>query len=174
MENFAASSNRTLGDARRLAPVLRLLRLPGLYRTVRFVVAVIFLWSGLTKAFDPSGFASVINAYGLIPETWVVPVATALPLLELLAGVGLLLDITGSLILVSGLLLLFMGILGYGILLGLDVDCGCFGPQDPEAAAFHGLRTALYRDLFIMAGIAYLVWWRYHLSSKPIRLINLL
>ena len=41
---------------------------------------------------------------------------------------------------------LFMAILGYGISMGLDVDCGCFGPEDPESKAFHGLRAALYRD----------------------------
>lgn len=174
MKNFAVSSNRTASAARRPAPVQRSLLLPWLYQVIRFVIAVIFLWSGLTKAYDPGGFAEVIKAYGLIPETWVVPVAIVLPLLEIMAGLGLMLDITGSLVLVSGLLLLFMALLAYAILLGLDVDCGCFGPEDPEATAFHGLRTALYRDLFILAGIAYLFWRRYHLSSRPIRLINLI
>ena len=174
MKNFAVSSNRTLNAARRPAPVQRLLLWPWLYQVVRSLIAVIFLWSGLTKALDPSGFAEVIKAFGLIPETWALPVATVLPLLEMMAGLGLLLDITGSLVLVSGLLLLFMAILAYGIWLGLDVDCGCFGPEDPEATAFHGLRAALSRDLFIMAGIAYLFWRRYRLSSRPIRLINLI
>jgi uncharacterized membrane protein YphA (DoxX/SURF4 family) len=174
MKNFVASSNRSLSDARRPDLARRWLLWSWPYRVVRFAIAIIFLWSGLTKVFDPSGFAGIIQAFGLIPETMVMPVAVVLPLLELLAGVGLLLDVSGSLSLVSGLLLLFVSTLVYGIGLGLDVDCGCFGPEDPEAAAFRGLRTALYRDLFIMAGIAYLYWWRYRMSSKPVRLINLM
>jgi hypothetical protein len=123
---------------------------------------------------DPSGFALIIEAYGLIPETWVVPVAVGLPVLELLAGVGLLLDVPGSLALVTGLLVWFMAILGYGIILGLDVDCGCFSPEDPEATVFHGLRTAFYRDFLIMTGIIYLYGWRYRQSIKPVRPMNLI
>jgi hypothetical protein len=74
-------------------------------------------------------------------------------LLEVIAGIGLLFDIRGSLALITGLLVLFMVVLGYGIWMGLDVDCGCFGPEDPEAEAFHGLRLSLFRDLVMMAGV---------------------
>ena len=146
----------------------------GLYHATRLVIAIIFIWSGLTKISDPRGFAVVIDAYGLMPETWVMPVAFGLPVLELMAGIGLLMHVTGSLHLTSGLMLLFMAILAYGIALGLDVDCGCFGTEDPEAKAFHGLRTALFRDILIMAGVIYLYIWRYRWGAKPARLLNLL
>ena len=43
----------------------------------------------------------------------------------------------------------------------LDIDCGCFGPNDPEAVAFHDLRGAFYRDLLLMLLIAYLYLWRF-------------
>ena len=33
----------------------------------------------------------------------------------------------GSLILLTGLLSLFAAVLGYGIWLGLEIECGCFG-----------------------------------------------
>jgi uncharacterized membrane protein YphA (DoxX/SURF4 family) len=174
MEKLVTRSNRILADERYHAGDRRFLLSALPYRLVRYVIAIIFLGSGLTKLFDPGGFAVIIEAYGLIPETWIIPVAYVLPLLEMMAGVGLLLDLTGSLSLLAGLLLLFMAILGFGIVLGLDVDCGCFGPEDPEANAFHGLRTALYRDLFILAGIAYLFWRRYRLAPKPVRWINLI
>jgi len=62
----------------------------------------------------------------------------------------------------------FMSILGYGIHMGLDVDCGCFSAEDPEAEAFHGLRSALYRDLVMAAGIGYLYLWRFIRSAGPI------
>jgi len=81
-----------------------------------------------------------------------------------------LLDIRGSLAIVSGMLVLFMAILLYGIQLGLDIDCGCFGPHDPESRAFHSLRPALYRDFVMMAGVIYLYVWRRVRSIQPIQL----
>jgi len=59
---------------------------------------------------------------------------------------------------------------GYGLELGLDVDCGCFGPGDPEGRAYHSLRPALYRDTIMLAGIGYLFLWRRWQSARPVRL----
>ena len=140
------------------------------YRLIRISLAIIFLWSGVAKLFAPESFAVVIGAYGIIPDNWNLPVAILLPALEVILAMGLLLDIRGSLTGITGLLVLFMAILVYGIQMGLDVDCGCFGPDDPEAAAFHGLRPALYRDLGVMAGIGYLYAWRRIRQNKPVDL----
>jgi uncharacterized membrane protein YphA (DoxX/SURF4 family) len=139
-----------------------------LYRSIRIIIAGIFLWSGVTKFFNPKTFAVLIEAYGLIPESWIMPVAIGLPALEVIAAIGLLFDIRGSLTIITGLLALFMLILGYGIWLGLDIDCGCFGPEDPEANAYHGLRPALYRDLLLITGAIYLYLWRYRQSAKAV------
>lgn len=136
------------------------------YRLIRVILAGIFLWSGLSKLLDPASFVVIIDAFGLIPESWTMPVAYMLPALEIVAAVGLLMDIRGSLAVVSGMLALFMGLLLYGIHLGLDIDCGCFGPQDPEAEAFHSLRPALYRDFVMMAGVMYLYFWRYYRQTE--------
>lgn len=141
------------------------------YRIIRIILAGIFLWSGIAKLLAPASFAVIIEAFGLIPESWVMPLALVLPALEVIAAVGLLIDIRGSLAVVSGMLVLFAAILLYGIQLGLDIDCGCFGPQDPESAAFHSLRPALYRDFVMVAGVIYLYIWRYFRAVKPIRLM---
>jgi uncharacterized membrane protein YphA (DoxX/SURF4 family) len=137
------------------------------YRSIRFTLGGVFIWSGVSKLADPQSFAVIIDAYGLIPDSWVLPVSVFLPLIELIGGVGLLLDLRGSLTTIAGLLLLFMLILGYGIWMGLDLDCGCFGPDDPEAKAYHGLRPALYRDFFMGAAILYLYSWRAFRSERP-------
>jgi uncharacterized membrane protein YphA (DoxX/SURF4 family) len=123
---------------------------------VRLGLAVIFLVSGIAKLGDPQAFAIVIDAYGIIPEALAIPAALLLCLLEIAAGMGLVLNRRGSLELMTGLMLIFMAVLAYGIHLGLDVDCGCFGPEAPEAKAFHGLRSALYRDMGLMVGIFFL------------------
>ena len=115
----------------------------------------------------PEIFAVLIDAYGIIPEGLLIPVAIGLPLLEVIAGIGLLFDIRGSLALITGLLVLFMMFLGYGIWMGLDVDCGCFGPEEPEAEAFHGLRLSLFRDLVMMAGVIFIYGWRRYRAIRP-------
>lgn len=131
-----------------------------IYRFVRISLAVIFFWSGVSKLFIPESFAVIIEAYGLVPDSWIMPTAILISALEVILAIGLLFDIRGTLAGITGLLVLFMAILIYGIRIGLDVDCGCFGPEDPEAEAFHGLRPALYRDMGMAVCISYLYVWR--------------
>jgi len=145
---------------------------PLFYHLIRVSLSVIFLWSGISKLMDPTQFTVIIDGYGIIPNAWVLPFAIIIPLLEMVFGLGLLLDIRGSLAGIAGLLMLFLAILSYGIWLGLDVDCGCFGPQDPESEAFHSLRPALYRDFVMIAGVIYLYFWRYYRSIKLARLMS--
>ena len=137
------------------------------YGSIRLVLGALFFYAGLTKLIDPEGLVVIIDAYGLIPDLWVRPVATLLPVLETAAGLGLILDARYGLTATAVLLLLFMAILGYGMWLGLDIDCGCFGPTDPEAAAFSGLRGAFYRDAVMILGIIYLYTWRLKRAFAP-------
>jgi uncharacterized membrane protein YphA (DoxX/SURF4 family) len=131
-----------------------------LYHLCRLTIAGVFLWSGVTKALHPGDFASIIAAYGLLPDWLIYPAAIVLILAEIVAGVGLLFEKRGALTLITVMMLVFIGILSFGIHLGLDIDCGCFGPNDPEAEAFHDLRGALFRDLLLMLVIGYLYLWR--------------
>jgi hypothetical protein len=77
-------------------------------------------------------------------------VAIGLPLIETIAGIGLLLDIRGSLALIASLLGMFLFVLGYGISLNLDVDCGCFGADDLARQA--SLKQAFWRDV-VLCGV---------------------
>jgi uncharacterized membrane protein YphA (DoxX/SURF4 family) len=146
---------------------------PWPYRLPRWLLGVIFVYSGITKLMAPEIFAVLIDAYGILPEPLVLPVAVMLPTVEVLAGAGLIVDLRGSLAVIAGMLLLFMAILGYGISMGLDVDCGCFGPEDPESKAFHGLRAALYRDVAMLAGGVFLYAWRRLQRIEPLRMAQL-
>jgi uncharacterized membrane protein YphA (DoxX/SURF4 family) len=144
------------------------------YRLLRLALAVIFIWSGSAKLIDPLSFAILIDSYGLTPETWTPFISYALPFLEVVAGIGLLFDLKGTLAIITTLLIIFMFILGYGIHMGLDVDCGCFGPEDPEAKAYHGLRPALYRDILMFIVIVYLYAWRFRNRHNLLHFKNLL
>ena len=164
---------KTINDRKKkgIFVLLNPFRSPLIYHLIRVLLCVIFLWSGISKLIAPKEFALIIDSYGLIPEAWILPLAIILPLLEMIFGLGLLLDIKGSLAGITGLLMFFVVILSYGIWLGLDVDCGCFGPQDLEFEAFHSLRPALFRDFAMIGGVIYLYFWRYYRSIKPVRLI---
>ena len=126
------------------------------YRFIRWSLASLFFYSGIVKLADPGSFALLIDAFGLAPDIFSVVLSYLLPIAEIIIAVGLFLDIRGSLFATTGLICFFMAVLGYGIHMGLDIDCGCFGPEDPEAKAFHGLRSALYRDLAMFLAISYL------------------
>jgi uncharacterized membrane protein YphA (DoxX/SURF4 family) len=137
------------------------------YQLARIGIALIFLWSGLSKTFDPGMFAETIEAFGLLPPVTSMPAAILLISAELLAGFGLLFEKRGALTAITLMMLMFLGVLSYGISIGLDIDCGCFGPGDVEARAFHDLRGAVRRDLLILFAIAYLYLWRFFNKLAP-------
>jgi len=153
---------------------MRLLTSETAYRLVRWSLGVVFLYAGGSKLIDPQAFAVLIDSYGIVPGPLVMPAVIGLPLLEVVAAVGLVIDIRGSLTAIGALLVVFMAILGYGIWMGLDVDCGCFGPEDPESRAYHGLRLALYRDFAMLAGVIYLYTWRVYRRKSPHKLSDII
>ena len=131
---------------------------PPVYMLVRTILGGIFVWAGASKLIAPGAFATLISAYGLVPEGILFPFAVGLSALELFAGVGLVLDVRGSLEVILGLIMLFVGVLLFGILKGLDVDCGCFSPE--EALEQNTLKYAIYRDFMLLILACYLLWWR--------------
>nr|WP_319395712.1 MauE/DoxX family redox-associated membrane protein [uncultured Desulfobacter sp.] len=145
-----------------------------IYVLCRWVLGTVFIYAGSTKLIEPEIFATLIDAYGIVPEIMLLPVAVLLPLFEVMAGIGILLDIRGSLTAISGLLILFLLILGYGMAMGLDVDCGCFSPGDPEAKAFHGLREAFYRDLLMVLQVVFAFGWRKWNNIQPKSIVQYL
>ena len=130
------------------------------YRLVRYALGILFIWAAVLKFTDLETFAKTIAAFGLLPKSLAPWAALGLPLLELIAALGLIFDVRGSLAIIAGLLVMFSLVLAYGLWLGLDIDCGCYGPGDPEGEAFASMRSSLYRDLAMLAGVLYLYWWR--------------
>jgi len=126
---------------------------------VRWLFAGIFLYAGFPKLIDPVLFAKVIAAYGLLPKVLLLPTAILLPLTELLAALLLFMNKKAGLWLTAGLMAIFIGVLSYGIHLGLDIDCGCFSPEDPEHTAFSGLRSARVRDFWLLVPLGYGFWY---------------
>jgi uncharacterized membrane protein YphA (DoxX/SURF4 family) len=174
-EVSAPSSARSASESRRPVPLARRVRdalfSVFAYRLLRWLLAGVFIGAGSLKLADPVSFAVIVDAFGILPPGLLMPAAILLPLLEVIAGIGLIFDLRGSLATLAGLLALFLLVLGYGLHMGLDVDCGCFGPHDPEGAAYASIRPAFYRDLAMAAGVVYLYLWRWvrDRSPRPLR-----
>ena len=128
---------------------------PWIERLSRWFLAAVMIFAAIPKLIDPGAFAEVVGAYGLLPDFLVVPAALALPLLELVGAFLLIHGRISGLWITALLMLLFIAVLSYGIWLGLDIDCGCFGPEDSEGNAFSNLRVALVRDLLLCVPLMY-------------------
>ena len=125
----------------------------------RYTVIVVLLAAAFPKLLNIGDFAQVINAYAMLPGYAVQPMAIFLPIFEILLAVGLLLNWRVSKYLTVVLLVFFIFILSTAIFQGLDIDCGCFGPEDPEHEAFQGLRIAVIRDIVMVVFLAYSIWY---------------
>ena len=117
-----------------------------------------FIYAGAVKLTDVETFGRVIDLYGLSPDFMLVPLAYGLPVLECLAGIGLIFKIRGSLEVVTGMLVMFLFVLSFGIIMDMDVDCGCFSGGEGEV--FGHLRQALYRDFGYLAMAAFIIFQR--------------
>jgi len=95
----------------------------------RGLLGGVFLYSGYVKLQATLQFAVAITGYKLVPDTFVLPLATYLPWIEI--GLGLLLLSGWKIRYVSlgaaGLLLGFIIVLAITYLRGIQADCGCFG-----------------------------------------------
>ncbi len=102
---------------------------PGVILICRLVLGFTFIYASLCKLYMPAQFAKAIHNYQMLPDQLVNLLAIFLPALELTAGVFVLVGFqtAGSIRLIVGMLLMFMGALAYNVVRGLNPDCGCFG-----------------------------------------------
>jgi hypothetical protein len=126
------------------------------YHLVRLILAGVFIYAGSIKLLDPPAFARSLAQFGLLPDPLLPVMAVGLPALELLAGVGLIFEVRGSLGLITGLLALFLLVLGYAIWMEMEVDCGCFTVD--EINAQNSVKHAFLRDLVMLGAIFFLNW----------------
>jgi len=101
---------------------------------LRLVLGSVFIISGLDKVADLNTFMHAILNYQIIDSGIAAVVATVLPWLEILCGLGVILGIypRASSVIITLLLAVFTLLVGTAMLRGLDISCGCF-TQDPSA-----------------------------------------
>lgn len=134
---------------------------------VRWIVGLLFIFSGLIKVNDPIGlsykmqeFFEVWNMHFL--NDYALFFSIAMNSFEVLAGVAII--IGWRIKLFSWLLLLlivfFTFLTGYAHFSGKIKTCGCFGDCLPLTAA-----QSFYKDLFLLVLIVILVGFQKHIKS---------
>jgi uncharacterized membrane protein YphA (DoxX/SURF4 family) len=118
----------------------------------RIFVGALFIFAAVMKLRDPQAFAFAINAFKIIPEKadhLAVVAAFVLPWLEGLTGLCLLLGFwtRSAALLISLMLLAFMGGISWVIANGWNVECSCFGkfelPCRGAVGACHLIRNTV-------------------------------
>lgn len=140
------------------------------YFLLRLILGGIFIFSGTVKLADTYKFAEIIYEYGILPDYLINPAAVGLPLFEIIAGLGLVFNIKYSLESITIMLIMFIGVLWFGILKDLNIDCGCFSAD--EISEQGSLWRALYRDLVFMAISMFLfISQRINRRNRPVYII---
>ncbi|HVY94010.1 MAG TPA: MauE/DoxX family redox-associated membrane protein [Bryobacteraceae bacterium] len=99
----------------------------------RLILGVIFAYAAYAKLREPwIEFVGSLAGFQLLPENLLEPIARTLPWFELILGIGLISGVWQrwfSLV-ASLLLLLFFSVMVRSYAMGLQIDCGCFGPGE--------------------------------------------
>jgi len=95
---------------------------------LRWLVAVIFIFAGITKILNPEIFARAIDNYRILPYFLVTLLAIVLPWLEIFCGMFLIIGKwqRGAALTLLILTFMFLIAIGSSIIRGLDISCGCF------------------------------------------------
>jgi len=119
------------GSTRNLPDILLA---PWIYHLFRVFIGGLFLYTGVTKLADTAGFTQSIAAYGILPAVLLPCAAIGLPAIEVVTGLGTLLNRRWAILGILAMMVLFTGVLTYGVAAGLEIDCGCFSTESKAAA----------------------------------------
>ena len=98
-------------------------------RSLYYFIAVVLLFSGVTKIVDPLPMMETMKAVFKVNENLLILAATILPVIEIGFGLMLVFNVETKKVLfaVTVLFFCFFVFSVYGTIIGLNNDCGCFG-----------------------------------------------
>lgn len=113
----------------------------------RILLAGIFVYASIHKVVYPDEFYGAIMNYQILPQYCAYALAYMLPMVEMSAGLALLSKkfLSPSLLMISGMLLIFIAAIVSAWLRGLDISCGCFG-EGNSGEYF----AVIVRDIFLL------------------------
>jgi hypothetical protein len=142
-----------------LTQVFDLVTAPAGYGIAIWVLAIVFVWSGLAKLRRPALAAMAMNDFGIVRR--IRPrLGSALGALELLLALSLISGMLRVVVLpfTAGLLWFFVLLIARSLWLGKDFSCFCFGDADSRLSRLTLVRTTA---LALLASALALVPLRY-------------
>src|SRR6266404_9888757 len=99
------------------------------WRILAVIVGGVFVYAGVVKVLDPVQFGLDIDNFKILPWFVSVRLAFYLPWLEIFCVLTLIVRVLqrGGLLILTLLVLVFIGATTAAKARGLDITCGCFG-----------------------------------------------
>lgn len=103
--------------------------IPWVTTVARLVLGGVLIVAGALKIGNPADSVVAVKAYQLLPESVAIAVGYALPIVEIVVGVLLVVGLLTRVAAVIAALLMFAFVFGiaWAWAHGLRIDCGCFG-----------------------------------------------
>jgi putative oxidoreductase len=135
--------------------------------TLRWCIGLLLVWAALSKLADPQPFVAAIAAYQMgLPLPLIKLIAVALPWLELLCGLLLLLShwVRAAAGLVALMFLVFFLATARAWALGYEISCGCLNwaffqsiAEPQTLKLLESMPFATFRNLLLLLGSGF-VW----------------
>ena len=125
----------------------------------RLILGVVLIVAGALKVTSPAVSAMAVQAFQLLPFDFAGYVGYALPVVEILVGLLLVIGLfTRASAMVGGLLMLaFIIGISWAWAHGYSIDCGCFGGGGTIEASQTQYPLDILRDAGLVACAAWLV-----------------
>lgn len=116
---------------------------------LRLLLGVVFCYAAIDKIVHIDGFARAIYFYHILPGWSVNLLAVFMPMVEMIAGISLILGLwpRGAVALIGAMLVIFIIALTIVYLRGIDINCGCFSTSDRGKSS---AITLIWRDLLLL------------------------
>jgi len=126
----------------------------------RLILGVALIWAGAAKVTNPALSQLAVRAYKLLNYDVAGYVGLALPILEILVGLLLVVGLLTRWSALAGGLLMVAFIFGisWAWAHGYSIDCGCFGGGGTIAAAQTQYPKEILRDVGFAACAAWLIF----------------
>ena len=99
---------------------------------LRMIISVVFVYASFHKIINPLEFAKQVALFDILPSSLIYPFSYTLPFLELLCGILIWIPKIRISASILNLLMMtaFIIAISYALILGKDLNCGCFGNDD--------------------------------------------
>ncbi len=128
-------------------------------RLIGLAVGGVFIYASFDKIVYPDRFSDIVNDYQMLPRIFINAFALAMPSVEIVAGVALIVGVwrRPAGLVATALTVAFMIGIAQAEIRGLEIECGCFDVTGMSATTASW--DLFLRDIPLLFGSA-LLWRR--------------